>query len=102
MNYEHLKEEEVLATSMKQSCIGRKDKFSDAQWRYSKKEFWGMIKDNIEASPKTVINIGCGYDTHFISEFEQRGYLIVNFDIVYDMLYTHQRMLELNRVLLEI
>ena len=49
-----------------------------------------MVAHNVEAPPKSFINIGCGYDSHF-SQFEWKGYTFINFDIVYDSLYTLQR-----------
>jgi len=87
---ERLREEESLAEMMKQPRLSRKDSFSSVQWENSKQEFWGMVRDNIEAPPKSFINIGCGYDACF-GEFQQGGYVFVNFDIVYDMLATLQR-----------
>ncbi len=90
MDIEHLQEEESLAKMMKQPRLSRKEQFSSLQWNNSKQEFWGMVKDNIEIPPKSFINIGCGYDHHF-TQFEQQGFTFVNFDIVYDMLYTLQK-----------
>lgn len=90
INFEHLRSEETLAKEMRMPRISLKDKFSSEQWNYSKKEFWEIIRDNIEASPKTIVNIGCGYDANF-KEFEQSGYLFVNFDLVYEMLRTQQQ-----------
>ncbi len=90
MDIERLREEENLAEMMKQPRLSRRDRFISVQWEKSKQEFWGMVKDNIEAPLRSFINVGCGYDASFNS-FQQEGYVFVNFDIVYDMLYTLQR-----------
>jgi len=90
MDLEHLREEEDLAKMMKRPMLSRKDQFSSVQWKNSKREFWGMVRDNIEAAPRSFVNIGCGYDDYF-SQFEREDYTFVNFDIVYDMVYTLQR-----------
>ncbi len=90
INFERLQSEETLAKNMRMPCINPKDKFSSEQWNHSKKEFWEIIRDNIEASPKTIVNIGCGYDANF-KEFERLGYLFVNFDLIYEMLYAQQQ-----------
>src|SRR4030066_1840627 len=90
INFERLWSDETLAKKMRMPRINLKDKFSSEQWNDSKKEFWGVIRDNIEETPKTIVNIGCGYDANF-KEFEQSGYLFVNFDLVYEMLYTQQQ-----------
>jgi len=90
MDLEHLRREEDLAKMMKRPRLSRKDRFSSDQWKDSKREFWGMVRDNIAAPPGSFINVGCGYDTHF-GDFEQAGYTFVNFDIVYHTLYDLQR-----------
>jgi SAM-dependent methyltransferase/uncharacterized protein YbaR (Trm112 family) len=87
---EHLREEEDLAIMMKDQPTSRKDQFNLCQWNASKKEFWGMVEDMIESPPKVFLNVGCGYDPRF-SRFEQEGYTFVNFDIVFDMVYSLQR-----------
>lgn len=89
MDFVHLQEEEKLAKMMKRSRLSPKEQFSAIQWKSSKEEFWRMIQKNIKTIPKTIINIGCGYDTNFV-EFERQGYVFVNFDLVYDTLYTCQ------------
>lgn len=90
MNIDHLKEEENLAIMMKSRKSSPKNQFSSRQWKISKQEFWCMVEANIQAPPKSFINIGCGYNSSF-SHFEQQGYTFINFDIVYDMLNTLQR-----------
>ncbi len=89
IDIEHLRQEENLAEMMKRERTTKKDQFSSSQWVLSKEEFWGMVKDKIEPAPKSLINIGCGYDSHF-KQFEQKGHTFINFDLVYDMLYTLQ------------
>lgn len=83
----HLREEENLARMMKRPRLNKKEQFILSQWDNSKQEFWEMVKSNVEAPPKSLINLGCGYDACF-SQFESNGYTFVNFDIVYDMLNT--------------
>jgi SAM-dependent methyltransferase len=90
MDFAHLQEEEKLAKMMKRPRLSPKEQFSAIQWESSKEEFWRMIQKNIKTIPKTIINIGCGYDAHF-KEFEQSGYLFVNFDLIYEILYTQQQ-----------
>lgn len=92
MNIDHLRGEENLAKMMKRPRLSKKDKFSLAQWEISKQEFWEMVGSNIDVAPKSFINIGCGYDSYF-SSFEKAGYVFINFDIVYDMLYALQESL---------
>jgi len=89
MNTRRLREEENLAEMMKRPPSSRKERFSSLQWSISKDEFWGMVRKSIASPPGSFINIGCGYDACF-REFEQQGYVFVNFDIVYDMPYTLQ------------
>ncbi len=87
---EHLRDEEDLARMMKDPPTSRLDKFNLCQWDASKKEFWGMVEDMIESPPKAFINVGCGYDPRF-SRFEQEGYTFVNFDIVFNTVYSLQQ-----------
>lgn len=87
LNYQHLKEEESLARMMKRPRHTKKDQFSSLQWEYSKKEFWRMVKNNITQELNTMINIGCGFDDNFI-HLEKDKHIIVNFDIVYDILFS--------------
>ena len=82
---EHLQEEESLADMMKRTPHNKKDQFSSAQWNESKKEFWGMVKNNVEGNNKAFINIGCGYDSNYINH-EKKGNIFVNFDLVFKML----------------
>ena len=90
IDVEHLREEEDLAKMMKRPLLSPKDQFSSVQWKNSKQEFWGMVRNNVEAAPKSFVNIGCGYDSYF-SQFKRENDTFVNFDLVYDMLYTLQR-----------
>jgi len=89
MDTDHLREEENLAKVMKRPRLSRKDQFSLDQWKASKQEFWRIVGNNIGVAPKSFVNIGCGYDS-YSSDFEKAGYVFVNFDIVYDMLYALQ------------
>ena len=89
VSIEHLREEENLAEMMKIQSTTHKEQFSLHQWAHSKEEFWEKVQDKIEPAPKSIINIGCGYDLNF-RQFEQSGYTFINFDIVYDTLYTLQ------------
>ncbi len=82
---DHLQEEESLADMMKRTPDNKKDQFSLAQWDESKKEFWGMVKNNVEGNNKAFINIGCGYDFNYIVH-EKEGSIFVNFDLVCKML----------------
>ena len=81
----HLQEEEKLAGMMKRSRLSRKEKFSAEQWDISKDEFWQMVRSHITSPRQTMVNLGCGYDNHFI-EFEENAHTVINFDIVFDML----------------
>jgi len=87
VSIEHLREEENLAEMVKIQSTNHKEQFSLHQWAHSKEEFWGMVKEKIDPAPKSIISIGCGYDLNFC-KFEQSGYTFINFDIVYDTLYT--------------
>ncbi|MEW6382146.1 MAG: methyltransferase domain-containing protein [bacterium] len=89
IDFEHLREEENLAKMMKNLSFSKKDQTSLIQWEKSKQEFWDMVQGNIGQPPKAFINIGCGYDNSF-SILEKNGYMFINFDIVYDMLYDLQ------------
>ena len=82
---EHLQEEESLADMMKKTPLDKKDQFSSVQWDKSKKEFWGMVKNNVEGNNKTFINIGCGCDSNYMY-YEKEGNIFINFDLVYKML----------------
>ena len=46
-----------------------------------------MVKESADGNSKAFINIGCGYDSHFI-DYEKEGNMFVNFDLVYQMLIT--------------
>ncbi|MFA4981317.1 MAG: class I SAM-dependent methyltransferase [Candidatus Omnitrophota bacterium] len=81
----HLIEEENLARMMTFG-FNKKEEFSRTQWKNSKVEFWNMVRQNIGPAPKAIVNIGCGYDTNF-TDFENKGYFFVNFDMVYSMLH---------------
>jgi SAM-dependent methyltransferase len=85
----HLEQEKKLADMMKREIVTKKDEFSSIQWALSKREFWKMVNDKIGSVPKSIINIGCGYDRSF-KQFQEKGYTFINFDIVYDMLYALQ------------
>ncbi|MFH0798833.1 MAG: methyltransferase domain-containing protein [Pseudomonadota bacterium] len=85
IDIDHLKEEEKLASLMQQPPSSRKDRFQASQWNLSKQEFWEVVRKNIAPPPRSIVNLGCGYDSHF-EHFEQEGYMFVNFDIVRTML----------------
>lgn len=80
-----MRTEESLSKTMIKESIGTKERFDENQWRSSKREFWGVVADNIGKAPKTMINIGCGYDDSF-KQFQDMGHLFVNFDLVYEIL----------------
>lgn len=82
---EHLKEEESMAEMMKRTPLDNKEQSSSIQWDKSKKEFWGMVKNNVKGNNKAFINIGCGYDSNYI-DHEKEGNIFINFDLVYKML----------------
>ncbi|MDZ7859518.1 MAG: methyltransferase domain-containing protein [Candidatus Krumholzibacteriota bacterium] len=82
---EHLQEEESLADIMKRTHHNKKDQFISTQWDESKKEFWGMVKNNVVGNNKVLINIGCGYDSNYIDHEKERN-IFVNFDLVFKML----------------
>ena len=85
MDYAHLRAERHLANVMKSVESLPTESYRLAQWDLSKQEFWAMVAGNVRPSPCVLVNIGCGYDQHF-KQFEQRGDLFVNFDLVPDML----------------
>jgi SAM-dependent methyltransferase len=85
MDLKHLRQESLLAQMMRRKQATATDRFKAAQWQQSKIEFWDIVRAQLAPPPKSLLNIGCGYDTHFIS-FEQAGYTFVNFDLVHDML----------------
>lgn len=89
MDTAHLREEENLATMMKSDRLNSKEQFSSSQWKFSKREFWSMVENNIQKPPKAFINIGCGYDESF-SKIEKLGNMFVNSDMVYDMMISLQ------------
>jgi SAM-dependent methyltransferase len=86
----HVAEETQLAMMMDRTHAGRKDMFSLDQWKQSKKEFWDIVQRTIDVPPKSIINLGCGFDTSGIA-LERQGYTFVHFDIVPDMLLRLQR-----------
>lgn len=86
----HIEEEQELAAMMDRSHVGRKDAFSLEQWKQSKKEFWEMVKCTIDPPPKSILNLGCGFDTAGI-DLQHKGYTFVHFDIVPEMLARLQR-----------
>jgi SAM-dependent methyltransferase len=88
IDLEHLCAEERLAQMMLQSSqsLSGYDQFVAKQWRASKREFWSMVRSNLAPSPRTIVNLGCGYDSRF-RHVERAGYSLVNFDIVYDMVH---------------
>lgn len=78
MNLEHLQEEEKLAQMMQSPLSSCKAQFSYDQWRKYKEEFWSSVKRYLsDKTPKSLVNIGCGYDKHF-REFEQQGHIFIN------------------------
>lgn len=83
---QRLQGEEELAEMMKQTSLYDTEQFSLFQWSSSKTEFWNTVCQDVDASYKTLINLGCGYDNTF-RRFEEQGCMFINFDIVYDMLY---------------
>ncbi len=85
----HLYEEENLAAMTKSDRLTPKEKFSAAQWEFSKQEFWSMVERNIQPPSKAFINIGCGYDNNF-SKIQNMGNTFINFDMVYKMLFELQ------------
>jgi SAM-dependent methyltransferase len=87
MDPQHLQGEEELARMMQLPPSTPKERFISSQWEASKREFWRLVSDTLASPPASIINIGCGYDATCL-EFQRRGYLFVNFDIVYDMLST--------------
>lgn len=89
IDVDHLQEEESLAAMMSRQPTSKKDAFNLEQWALSKEEFWGMVRSQVKPPPATIVNIGCGYDSHF-EEFEKQGYRFVNFDVVYEMLHSLQ------------
>lgn len=85
LDISHLQEEVQLAGMMKGVRKSQKEKFSAEQWAKSKDEFWQMVRTYTPPPQKTMVNIGCGYDTHYIV-LEEHGHTMLNFDIVFDML----------------
>jgi SAM-dependent methyltransferase len=90
MDAGHLRDEEHLACMMRKEPSTPKQEFILSQWRFSKQEFWGMVKDNVSPPPKSLLNVGSGDDRNF-RQFEKAGYIFVNFDIVYNMLHALQK-----------
>jgi len=84
---EHLKEEQFLATMMREKAHLPAMRFNLEQWNQSKQDFWRMVAAGVSGSSKRFVNIGCGYDSRY-SEFESKGHVFVNFDMVLDMLKT--------------
>lgn len=82
-----LHEEEELADMMKRTKLSNAEQFSLSQWQISKIEFWNVVSNVVDSTHKTFINLGCGYDDSFC-RFEQQGCTFINFDIVYNMLYS--------------
>jgi SAM-dependent methyltransferase len=69
--------------------LSPKERFDALQWSLAKQEFWSMVRQCVQGPPRSFVNLGCGSDPNF-SEFQQQGYTFVNFDMVYEMLYTLQ------------
>jgi len=90
INLEHLQTEESLAKVIKMKPLNENEKLNKIQWEKSKQEFWGMVKKNVKPPLKSIINLGCGYDSSF-KYLEKQGYLFVNFDLVFEMLHFLQR-----------
>ncbi len=82
INSKHLFTEEQLAEMMRRDQLTRKEKISSIQWELSKRKFWGIVKNKVgvELGVKSIINVGCGYDSHF-REFDEEHYKFVNFDM---------------------
>lgn len=84
---DRLRDEEKLAGMMIEPQTSDSDDATTRQWRESKREFWKVVAENIGAAPRNIVNVGCGYDTSFL-EFQDKGHLFVNFDMIYEMLET--------------
>jgi SAM-dependent methyltransferase len=85
MDRDHLAEEEEMAKTMEAFEVDPTQLFSREQWALSKKEFWGIVKGNIQEEGKTFLYAGSGYDNSF-QYFERTGNLFVNFDMVFSTL----------------
>lgn len=85
MDEDHLREEESLADVMERAPGSGKERFSLAQWKESKREFWEMVEADTGAGGWTMLNIGSGFDTGF-RKLQSKGGMFVNFDLVYRML----------------
>lgn len=82
INHKHLEEEEVLFQKMQAAQENAKVSLSTSEWRKSKMEFWGQVRDELENSrKKEILNIGCGYDSAFV-ELEFNGHTFINSDII--------------------
>jgi SAM-dependent methyltransferase len=89
VNTAHLLEEESLAQMMESRPASREEQFRRSQWSHSKQEFWAMVSTRIETPPRSLVNIGCGFDSSAV-QLEQQGYDVVHFDMVHRMLDTLQ------------
>ncbi|UCF06018.1 MAG: methyltransferase domain-containing protein [bacterium] len=86
MNREHLAEEEKLGGIMQQTEIEPGTEFSEEQWKRSKDEFWGQVRERLGGSGlKIILNVGCGIDTRAL-ELQEMGHTLVSFDLVYSLL----------------
>jgi len=81
----HFSEEITLADMMRKPEASTKDKISAEQWQLSKLEFWNVVASLVDRN-SSILNVGCGFDTHFI-EYQDQG-VFVNFDIVQSTLQT--------------
>lgn len=78
---EHLREEERLADHMAARRVSGHATFLAEQGRESKREFWSRVAQSIGPPPRTLLNVGSGYDPGF-RQFQDAGHLFVNFDLV--------------------
>lgn len=85
LDVEHMQAEELMAEMMTHVERTPENAISASEWKKSKAEFWDMVRCSIDAVPRAILNIGCGFDTSFDS-FQRDGHLFINFDIVYCML----------------
>lgn len=90
MDMAHLEEETALSEVMKRDRSSPREQFILSQWKRSKEEFWNMVRENLGPDTKTMINIGCGFDDHFVP-FQNQGITFVNFDMIFEMLLALQQ-----------
>ncbi|MBN2070904.1 MAG: methyltransferase domain-containing protein [Candidatus Krumholzibacteriota bacterium] len=82
----HLEQEEKLGEQMQHRTPPRREESYQREWEKSKEEFWSFVREKTSSGGMTILNAGCGIDTHFLRLGEDNK--IIAFDLMHGLLRT--------------